>query len=309
MGLFDSLFSGKSGRLAAMQTAQQLANTQGQITNLLNTGQNQAIGAIQGAQPLALSALGTGYDTAMSGLKTGYDTAMPALQTGYNTARADYGRASDLYNPYATTGAQGFNMLANATGLNGPEGNQAAVGAFQAGPGYKWQTDQALEGILRKQGAMGMAMGGNTLAALGDRAGQLANQEYNNWRNQLQGIANTGYNATTAQAGLARGQGDLATGYGQNVANMGYGYGQDVGKMAYGYGANVGDIYRGDAAKTAGVYGNTTALGVNALSDLGRENARVVAGGMNAGQQAAGNQFNALMSLLGLGTKAVGAFR
>jgi hypothetical protein len=285
MGLFDSLFSGKQGRLAAMQTAQQLANTQNQITGLLNTGQNQAIGAIQGAQPLALSAL-----------ETGYNTAMPQLQTGYDTARADYGRASDLYNPYATTGAQGFNMLANSTGLNGPEGNQAAVGAFQAGPGYKWQTDQALEGILRKQGAMGMALGGNTLTALSDRAGQMANQEYNNWRQALQGIANTGYNATNAQAGLARGQGDLATGYGQDAA-----------KMAYGYGANVGDIYRGDAARTAGVYGNTTSLGVNALSDLGRENARVVAGGMNAGQQGSANSLNALMSLLGLGTKAIGA--
>jgi hypothetical protein len=285
MGLFDSLFSGKQGRLAAMQTAQQLANTQNQITGLLNTGQNQAIGAIQGAQPLALSAL-----------ETGYNTAMPQLQAGYDTARADYGRAADLYNPYATTGAQGFNMLANSTGLNGPEGNQAAVGAFQAGPGYKWQTDQALEGILRKQGAMGMALGGNTLTALSDRAGQMANQEYNNWRQALQGIANTGYNATNAQAGLARGQGDLATGYGQDAA-----------KMAYGYGANVGDIYRGDAARTAGVYGNTTSLGVNALSDLGRENARVVAGGMNAGQQGSANSLNALMSLLGLGTKAIGA--
>jgi hypothetical protein len=285
MGLFDSLFSGKQGRLAAMQTAQQLANTQNQITGLLNTGQNQAIGAIQGAQPLALSAL-----------ETGYNTAMPQLQTGYDTARADYGRASDLYNPYATTGAQGFNMLANSTGLNGPEGNQAAVGAFQAGPGYKWQTDQALEGILRKQGAMGMALGGNTLTALSDRAGQMANQEYNNWRNQLQGIASTGYNATNAQAGLAKGQGDLATGYGQDAA-----------KTAYQYGQNVGDVYRNDAARVAQTYGNTTALGVNALSDLGRENARVVAGGMNAGQQGSANSLNALMSLLGLGTKAIGA--
>jgi hypothetical protein len=285
MGLFDSLFSGKQGRLAAMQTAQQLANTQNQITGLLNTGQNQAIGAIQGAQPLALSAL-----------ETGYNTAMPQLQAGYDTARADYGRASDLYNPYATTGAQGFNMLANSTGLNGPEGNQAAVGAFQAGPGYKWQTDQALEGILRKQGAMGMALGGNTLTALSDRAGQMANQEYNNWRQALQGIANTGYNATNAQAGLARGQGDLATGYGQDAA-----------KMAYQYGQNVGDVYRNDAARVAQTYGNTTALGVNALSDLGRENARVVAGGMNAGQQGSANSLNALMSLLGLGTKAIGA--
>ena len=283
MGFLDSVFSGKSGRLASMATAQQLAQTQNSINQLLGSSQSNQLAAIREAQPLALSAL-----------KTGYDTAMPHLQTGYDTARADYGRASDLYNPYASAGLSGLNMLTNSLGLNGPQGNAAAVAAFQAGPGYEWMRDQALEGVLRKQNSLNMRMSGNTLTALQDRAGQLANQEYNPWRNQLTGLASTGYNALNAQAGLARGQGDLATNYGLNA-----------GKMAYGYGGDIADVYRGDAAKTAGVYGTTGALGANALSDLGRIGAQNTSAGMMAGQHIGPNTLNALLAALQLGGKAV----
>jgi hypothetical protein len=283
MGLFDSLFSGKQGRLAAMQTAQQLANTQNQITGLLNTGQNQAIGAIQGAQPLALSAV-----------ETGYNTAMPQLQTGYDTARADYGRAADLYNPYAQTGQEAFKTLAGSLGLGGGSGREAALAAFRASPAYEWQRDESLEGVLRKQGAMGMAQSGGTLTALQDRASHLADAEYRTWLQQLQGIASTGYNATNAQAGLARGQGDLATGYGQDAA-----------KTAYQYGQNVGDVYRNDAARMAQTYGNTTALGVGALTNLGKLEAENANSGMLAGQKGSAN---ALATLLKLGEMGTGLF-
>jgi hypothetical protein len=285
MGLLDSLISGKPGRLASMATAQQLAQTQNSINQLLGSSESNQLAAIRGAQPLALSAL-----------KTGYDTAMPHLQTGYDTARADYGRASDLYNPYASAGLSGLNMLTNSLGLNGPQGNAAAVAAFQAGPGYEWMRDQALEGVLRKQNSMGMRMGGNTLTALQDRAGQLANQEYNPWRNQLTSLAGTGYNALNAQAGIARGQGDLATGYGQDAA-----------RTAYGYGGDVGNIYRGDAARMAQTYGNTAALGVNALSDLGRIGAQNTSAGMMAGQHVGPNTLNALLAALKLGGSALSA--
>ena len=280
MGFLDSVFSGKSGRLASMATAQQLAQTQNSINQLLGSSESNQLAAIRGAQPLALSAL-----------KTGYDTAMPHLQTGYDTARADYGRASDLYNPYASAGLSGLNMLTNSLGLNGPQGNAAAVAAFQAGPGYEWMRDQALEGVLRKQNSIGMRMSGNALTALQDRAGQLANQEYNPWRNQLTSLAGTGYNALNAQAGIARGQGDLATNYGLNA-----------GKMAYGYGGDIADVYRGDATKTAGVYGTTGALGVNALTNLGKAEAETLTSGMLAGRNAGMNQLNDLLKLAEMGS-------
>src|SRR4051812_29713463 len=123
MGIMD-LFSGKSGRLAAMATAQQLAQTQQNINNVLQQGKTEGIDYIDQAQPQSLAALAQGYGTAAG-----------ALNQGYETARGDYDRAAGLYNPYAETGLKGFNLYADAAGLNGPQGNANAVGAFHAGPG------------------------------------------------------------------------------------------------------------------------------------------------------------------------------
>jgi hypothetical protein len=263
MGLLD-LFSGSSGRKASQATALQLAQLQNQIGAQLQTGQNQAIGTIDAAQPQALSALNTGYDQ----------------------ARSDYGAAQNYFNPYAQTGLAGFNMYANANGLNGPTGNAAATSAFQASPGYQWMVDQSLDNIARKQGTLGMTTSGNTLAALSDRAGNMANQEYLGWLGRLQGIGQTGFNAATGQAGIGRGMGDLATRRGETIA----------------------DVYSGDATRKAGIYGNTSALMANSLLNLGTKQAENTGAGLMAGQNASANTLSALLGVLGLGSRAAGAY-
>lgn len=90
----------------------------------------------------------------------------------------------------------------DALGVNGPEGNTRATQAFQAGPGYNWMVDQSLEGVARKANSLGMGAGGNTLAALSDRAGNLANQEYGSWLDRLQGYVAPELSATSGLAGL-----------------------------------------------------------------------------------------------------------
>src|SRR5215217_781591 len=249
MGLMD-IFSGSAGRKAAMTTAQQLAQTQSQINNMLGQGKGEAYGFIDESQPLSLQALDTGFARAQD-----------ALGRGYADANKYYGDAAAKFNPYAETGLKGFNLYADALGINGPGGNTNAVGAFKAGPGYQWAVDQATDAIARKAGSLGTLGGGNTMAAISDRAGHMADQEYDQWLGRLQGVGQTGYNATGAQAGLMRGQGDLATGYGQDMA-----------KSAYGFGSDVAGIYGNNAARKAGIAGTTTALGVNALSELGKMN-------------------------------------
>jgi hypothetical protein len=264
MGLFD-LFSGKSGRLAAMATAQQLGNTQNQITGLLNQGKTEGIGYLDAAQPLSLAALGQGYDAAKSA----------------------YGQASDMFSPYAQTGQAGFNMYANAAGLNGPAGNATATAAFQASPGYDWLKSQTLEGAARKLNAGGAGtVGGNVLTALEDRAGQIANQEYGGWLSRLRDIGQTGYGATTAQAGLEKGVGDLGFRYGGDQAS----------------------IYDATARAKAGVAGNTMALGANSLLNLGNLNAQNTTAGLLAGQAGNKNSLDALLAVLGLGTKVGAAY-
>lgn len=281
MSLFGSLFSGSSGRKAAMATAQQLAQTQANVNNMLTQGQANQIAAIDRAEPLSLNALGQGYDTARG-----------ALATGYQTARDDYGRASEMYNPYAQTGLAGFNLYADANGLNGAGGNANATAAFHASPGYQWNVDQATDALARKASSLGTLGGGNTMAAISDRAGNMANQEYTNWLGRLQGIGQTGYNAMGAQAGIARGQGDLASGYGQDLARYGSGYGSDVASL-----------YGNNAARRAGAYGTTTALGVNALTDLGKTQAQNTSAGMMAGQNVGPNTMSTILGLAGLGAK------
>jgi hypothetical protein len=266
-----------------MATGQQLAQTQAGAMNLLNQGQANQIAAIDRAEPLSLNALGQGYDTARG-----------ALGTGYQTARDDYGRASEMYSPYAQTGLAGFNMYADANGLNGAGGNANATAAFHASPGYQWNVDQATDALARKASSLGTLGGGNTMAAISDRAGNMANQEYTSWLGRLQGIGQTGYNAMGAQAGIARGQGDLASGYGQDLARYGSGYGSDVAS-----------IYGNNAARRAGAYGTTTALGVNTLTDLGKLNAQNTNSGMLAGQQASNNSLAAAMKAAEIGGKLI----
>lgn len=61
--------------------------------------------------------------------------------------------------------------------------------------------DQSLEGVARKANALGGGLGGNTLAALSDRAGNMANQEYGSWLDRLQGYVSPELAATSGIAG------------------------------------------------------------------------------------------------------------
>ena len=105
--------------------------------------------------------------------------------------------------------------------MNGPAGNQRAVGAFQAGPGYQYAVDQSLDGIARNAAARGMDIGGNTLAALGDRAGHMADQEYGSWQDKLNGFVSPELAATSGYAGAIGNKAPVYTGTAGNIANLG----------------------------------------------------------------------------------------
>ena len=116
-----------------------------------------------------------------------------------DSAKEAYGSLGELAKKYGS----GTSLYLDSLGVNGAGGNARAQQAFQAGPGYQYAVDQSLDGIMRKQNALGGLSGGNTLAALSDRAGQMANQEYGNWQNNLQGLINPELSATS---GFANGQ-------------------------------------------------------------------------------------------------------
>lgn len=125
------------------------------------------------------------------------------IDDGGRAADASYGRAADAFVPLADLGA-GYNkagsLAMDALGVNGADGNARATAAFEAGPGYTWERDQAVEAARRAGAATGATDNGNTLAAIVDRAANVARTGYQGWLGNLKGYADTGAQTTGAAA-------------------------------------------------------------------------------------------------------------
>lgn len=152
-----------------------------------------------------------------------------ARATGYLTD------AKDLWAGLAdeSGGLSGLKMYGNALGLNGADGNAAATGAFQAGPGYEWQMNQGIDALQRSNAARGVLGSGETTLDTLTYAQGLANQEYGNWLDNLSGYSNQQAGLyTTGLGGQAGALGDLASLAG-NTTDRKLGVASDVvtGKM------------------------------------------------------------------------------
>lgn len=138
--------------------------------------------------------------TASKGAGMGY------LDAGRSGALGALDTAGATYKPLQQKYGAATSLGLDALGVNGPEGNARATGTFQAGPGYQWAVDQSLDGLNRSAAARGGSLGGNTLAALSDRAGNMANQEYGSWLDRLFGYISPELTATSGLAGAEAGK-------------------------------------------------------------------------------------------------------
>jgi hypothetical protein len=123
------------------------------------------------------------------------------INAGENKAQGLLNEAGGLYDPYAQTGAQANGMYANALGLNGAGGSDAARTAFRSGPGYDFQVDEAMRGAERAASAGGMLASGNLMADMLARGQNLANQGYGGWMDRLSSQAGQGMQAAQGKAG------------------------------------------------------------------------------------------------------------
>lgn len=144
-----------------------------------------------------------------------------ALTNGQNSAIGALNQSAGLYGGLAGKYGKATDLALNALGVNGAAGNQAATNAFQASPGYQYSVDQALQNTLRTNNAQGQGVAGNTLAALSDRAGNMANQEYQTWLSNLNGYVSPELQATGGQAGAIASQAPVYTNTASNIANLG----------------------------------------------------------------------------------------
>lgn len=143
------------------------------------------------------------------------------LNQGQTNSLASLDKAGGYYNPLAQKYGAGTNLYLDSLGVNGSGGNDRATQAFQAGPGYQYRVDQALDQTNRAAAATGGLQGGNTLAALSDRAGNMANQEYGNWQSQLGGLISPEFQAVGGQAGAEAGKVPVYQGTANSIANLG----------------------------------------------------------------------------------------
>ena len=145
---------------------------------------------------------------ANAGVSKGLKKAGESIQGGVNTYNKFATQAGAKFDPFYETGTAANAMYGNALGLNGAEGNAAATGAFQAGPGYQFQMDQGLQALDRGAASRGMLSSGNLIQAEQKYGSDLANQEYQNWLKNLMAGSTSGQNAAQSQANILTGQGD-----------------------------------------------------------------------------------------------------
>jgi hypothetical protein len=133
-------------------------------------------------------------------LINGFQTNANLLNdTAENRSQLQLDRGIINFQPWVDSGKAANGMYSNALGLNGAAGNEAATGAFQAGPGYQFAVDQSLQAALRGASAGGNIASGNTLAALQDRGNGLADQEFGSWLDRLNGQSQVGLGAAGQQ--------------------------------------------------------------------------------------------------------------
>jgi len=172
----------------------------------------------------------------VGGLNRGFDKAAGFLDQGLGDARTTYERAASPFAGFIESGNQANAAYGDAIGLNGPEGNDRAVEAFRAGPGYNFQVDQANEAIKRNAAATGMLGSGNTLIGISDRTRSMADTEYQGYLDNLFRGTGQGLQAASGQAGVLGQLAGAELGTGQNKANFGWqqetGIGQSQAQLA-----------------------------------------------------------------------------
>lgn len=180
------------------------------------------------------------------------------INTGEQKSEGAINSAISGYQPWVDSGKSANSMYSNAIGLNGAEGNAAATGAFQAGPGYQFQLDQGTQAALRGASAAGMLNSGNTLTALSQYGQGLANQEYGSWLDRLSGASSQGLQAA---GGQATGYGGLANLY-QGTAGDRLGLESAISQGLMGVNNQVAQGREANAGAKSSLFGNLLGGGI-----------------------------------------------
>lgn len=211
-----------------------------------NYTQMGASGGGGGFQP---SGLGASLGGLLGGLFGGQKDPSDAAMKYYQQIP---GAISPYYQPYINAGKNAMGQLMPQYGqlTNDPSGMLAKLGTgYQQSPGYQFQMQQALGAAQNSASAGGMSGSPEAQQFAAQAAGNVANQDYNSWLQNvlglyqtgiggLSGINTMGYNASNEYAG------DVANAL-QNQGNLAYQGQADKNKQSSDMWGSLGGIAGG----------------------------------------------------------------
>ena len=226
----------------AQSNAQTLWNTTTNAQDFLTNGANQAGDLIRQY----------GGD-ARRDLTGNNQSARDAIAGGVNSSTKTLRDSNGNFVPWLANGQNANGMLSDALGLNGANGNAAATGAFQAGPGYRWQVDQATDAAARKAASLGMAASGNTLDAITRLGSNLANQSYGSWMDRLNNVSGQGLSAANSMNGNNQAIANIQNGGGKDTAGLLDRLGSQLGTLDANQGNTLAGLRTGLGSGLAGL--------------------------------------------------------
>jgi hypothetical protein len=313
MGLLDALGGGTAARGQVNARVQQLRD-RNEATRRLEGGFGNARDAILSGTQDAGSALRTGLNLGGSELRGGRDLALANLTGGFDTARGDImsgtNAALSEFDPvtgFANRVGGGTDLYLDALGVRGPEGNQRAVEAFQAGPGFNFALDQGIDAISRRRAAQGLNDSGNADRDATAFATGLANQEFGSFLDRLGGLAPlelaASQGAAAGRAGLQSGQGqalaDLASGQGLAAAGLEERTGQSLAGLAERVYGNQANLQASEGRSLADLFTREGVSAADVISGSSPGIANTFIGAANAKSAGAGNIANLGINTLG----------
>jgi hypothetical protein len=165
----------------------------------------------------------------IAGINAGYGQLQDLSQQGRGALQTNYTAGLQPFLQNYGTAQQGTTALGNALGLNGPQGNAAAIAAFQANPGYQLQLQQGMDAIDANAAKTGQLASGNTNLDLLKFGQGLAGTGWNQYLQNLQPYLGAANSAATGVGGLYSGLGNqLAQSFG-NQGNAAYGAQTSIG--------------------------------------------------------------------------------
>lgn len=167
----------------------------------------------------------SGVDAAnaqIAGINAGQTAATGALNQGVGALNTNYSAALQPFQQNYQGAQGGVTALGNALGLNGAAGNASATAAFENNPGTQYVLQQGNENVLRNQARTGALNSGATNLDLQAQGQGLANQNYQQYVQNLQPYLGQSNAAASGIAGVDTGLGNaLNANYGSQ-ANLGY---------------------------------------------------------------------------------------